>query len=187
MDLSPIKIEILETLLLHEKPVKAAQIAKELQKETPATQMHLIGLIRTGHAESPSKGQYVISAKGKQALGLPAVTKEKALSILQHAAHDKAFHFYAGLGKPLHVYAYDLLDFCDKLNKVHLDSVGFHYERGDFEAWFKALGDVELVKKVALLKNRKLSGEELRNKLHDLVETRCIDLSEIVGQNTPSQ
>ena len=82
-----------------------------------------------GLAESPKKGQYVISPKGKIALGLPEVTKEKAFEILTHTPGDKAFHFYAGIGKPMHLYAYDLSDFCNKLNTVGLETVSFHLTR----------------------------------------------------------
>jgi Ribonuclease R winged-helix domain len=189
MDLPTVKLEILEVLLLHEKPVKATTVAKELGKEGKeirAVQTRLFGLVRAGLAESPEKGQYTISQKGKISLGLPEVTKEKAHEILTKTPSDKAFHFYVGIGKPLHVYAYDLSDFCNKLNAVDLNTVSFHMERGDFEAWFKMLGDNEMAKKAALLKSRKLSGEELRDTLHALLGNRCIMLSEIAGQSVPS-
>jgi hypothetical protein len=56
MSLSPIKREILETMLLNDKPAKAAQIAKDNGKEFPSVMMHLIGLTRMGYAGSPEKG-----------------------------------------------------------------------------------------------------------------------------------
>ena len=71
MSLSPVKREILETLLLHDKPVRATQLAKETGKEFPPVMMHLIGLTRIGYAGSPEKSQYTIPEKGKRALGLP--------------------------------------------------------------------------------------------------------------------
>jgi hypothetical protein len=186
VDLSPAKHEVLEALLLHEKPAKAAQIAKEIGKEQPAVQMHLIGLVKVGFAETPQKGHYIISDNGKKALGLPELTKENAFSILAQTPRDRAFHFYLGIGNPLNIYAHDLLEFCDQVCKVNADSLKFHMERGDFEAWFKALGDVELTKRTALLKRKKLSGEELRQKILDVVENRCLMLSKIVGQKGPS-
>ena len=186
MDLSSVKHEILEALLLHEKPAKAAQIAKETGKEQPAVQMHLIGLVKMGYAESPQKGQYIISENGKKALGLPELTKENAFSILAQTPRERAFHFYVGIGKPLNIYAHDLLEFCDRVSKVNADSIKFHVERGDFESWFTALGDLELAKRTSLLKNKKLSGEELRQRIREIVENRCIILSKIVGQKAPS-
>jgi hypothetical protein len=177
MNLAPIKREILETMLLHDKPARAAQIAKEYGKKFPSVMMHLIGLTRMGYANSPEKGQYAITEKGKEALGIPKTNKENAIAILAHMPHEKAFHFYAGIGKPLNYYARDLQDFCDKILKVSVDSVEFHVNHGDFEAWFTGLGDVELARKTALLKEKKMSGEELRRKLHDIVENRRIVLA----------
>ena len=188
MELSPAKLEILEALLPHNRPVKAATVTKELGKqgkEAKAVQTHLFGLVRAGLAEAPNKGQYVISLKGMETLGLSEVTKEMACEILAQKP-ERAFHFYAGLGKPLHIYACDLADFCNKLNVVDVNSVSFHMSRGDFEAWIKMLGDVELAKKIALLNNRKISDEELRELLHTLVEKRCIMLTKVVGQSVPS-
>jgi hypothetical protein len=183
MDLSPVKREALEALLLHDKPVKAAQLAKEMQKEFPAIQMHLIGLAKIGYVDSPQKGHYVISAVGKKALDLPEPTKDEAMAILAPASSDKAFHFYAGVGEPLNVYAKDLLEFCDRVSEVALDSLEFHLRRGDFEAWFRSLGDVELAKKTGLLKTKKMEAEEMSVKLRELVEFRCLGLAEIVGKS----
>ena len=181
MDLSPAKHEILEALLLHDKPVKAAQLAKEMGKKFPAVQMHLIGLVKMGHAEAPQKGQYLISANGKKTLGLTETAKEKAQKILAKTTPDESFHFYAGIGKPLNVYAHDLLEFCDKVSQVRAESVEFHLSRGDFEAWFNALGDVELAKKIALLKGRKMKAEELQEKIREITANRYAYLSRVAG------
>jgi DNA-binding transcriptional ArsR family regulator len=187
MDFSPAKHEILEALLLHNQtPVKAAQIAKETRKPQPTVQMHLIGLVRMGYASSPQKGSYMISENGKRALGLPEVTMEKALAILASASRDKAFHFYADVGKPLYVFAHDLLEFCDWVSKVNVDSLQFHARRGDFEAWFRSLGDEELAMEIALLKTRNLTGEELREAIREAAESRCMTLSKMVGQAAQS-
>ena len=56
MALSPIKLEILEALLMCSKPAKAAEIAKDIGKDSKVVQMHLIGLTRTKDATSPEKG-----------------------------------------------------------------------------------------------------------------------------------
>jgi len=180
MSLSLVKHEILETLLLHDKPVRVTQIAKEIEKKFPSVMMHLIGLTRMGYANSPEKGQYAITEKGKKALGIPEITKENARAILAHTPRDRAFHFYAGIGNPLSLYAHGLQDFCDKILKVNVDSIEFHVNRGDFETWFAGLGDGELARKTALLKEKKMAGEELRRKLHEIVKNRCIVLAELV-------
>ncbi|MCW4009780.1 MAG: DUF5752 family protein [Candidatus Bathyarchaeota archaeon] len=185
MDLSPVKLEILEALLLHEKPVKAVEIAGETGKERPAVQMHLIGLVRMGYAESPAKGCYLISENGKKALGLPQVTKDLALKILGQTPHNKTFHFYTDIGKPLNIHAQDLLDFREKIGKINADSIMFHFSRGDFEAWFSSLGDAELAKETGLLKSKRLPVEKLREKIHELVESRCVKLSKAMEQASP--
>jgi hypothetical protein len=182
MSLSPIKQEILESMLLQEKPMKAMEIAKENKKEFPPTMMHLLGLTRMGYVKSPEKGQYIITAKGKEALGISETNKETATAILAYSPHDKAFHFYCDVGKPLNLHAHNLRDFANKVEKADAASVEFHIKRGDFEAWFIGLGDVELAKKVALLKQRNVVGEDLRRQLREIVIQRYITLAKLAGQ-----
>lgn len=183
MNLSAVKQEILEALFLHANPVRAVHLAQDMGKDFPPVMMHLLGLTRMGYVTSPEKGYYAISEAGKKALGLPTTTKEKAMEILAQTPWGRGFHFYAGIGKPLNLYANDLLDFCGKLAKISTDSVEFHVEHGDFEAWFASIGDVELAKKAALLKKKKLKGEELRRRLYEIAEGRCTALSKMVGES----
>jgi hypothetical protein len=179
MSLSPIKLEILETMLLNGKPMKAAQVAAENKKEFPSTMMHLLNLGKMGYVTSPQKGLYTLSDEGKKALGIQPVTKETAKTIIAYAPHDKSFNFYLDVGKPLHMHAHSLQDFANKIGKIDIKSIEFHTGRGDFEAWFKCLGDQELTKKAALIKARKFEGEQLRTLLHDVVEERCQELTKL--------
>jgi len=180
MSLSPTKHEILETMLLHDRPLRAIQIAKEIGKEFPSVMMHIIGLTRMGYTKSPEKGQYIITEKGKKALGVGEINPENAKTILAYMQPDKSFHFYASIGKPLSLHAHGLKDFRDKILKVDVESIEFHMNRGDFEAWFAGLGDAELAKKAALLKEKKIAGEELRKRLHGIVENRFIVLTRAI-------
>jgi hypothetical protein len=182
MSLSPIKQEILETMLLENKPQKAMDIAKETKKEYQPVNMHLLGLIKMGYVAMPEKGLYCITEKGKRAIGIPETTKEKAAAILAYAPHDKAFNFYVSVGKPLNIHAHNLRDFAHKLEHADVASVKFHTERGDFEAWLKSLGDEELAKKTALLKKKNLSSEDLREHLHEMCEQRYFELLKLSGQ-----
>ena len=182
MSLSPVKQEILEVMLLYEKPTRAIEIAKETKKEFPPVMMHLLGLARMGYVSSPEKGLYVITEKGKEALGLPKISKEKAVAILAYEPHDKAFGFYVDIGKPLNLHAHNLRDFANKLEKADIVSIEFHTRRGDFETWFNGLGDAELTKKVALLKQRNVVGEDLRMQLHEIVKQRYIELAKLAEQ-----
>jgi hypothetical protein len=185
MSLSTIKIEILETMLLNGKPMKAIQIAKETKKEFQPIMGHLLGLTRMGYTALPEKGQYTITKKGKEAIGIPETSKEKAKATLAYAPHEKSFLFYLEMGKPLNLHVHSLQDFANKLTRADINSIEFHMNRGDFEAWFKGLGDYELAKKTAILKEKKMVGEELRKKLHDMVEERCQELMKIADQITP--
>ncbi len=182
MSLSPIKKEILETLSRNDKALKATDVAKESGKDFKPTMMHILGLIRMGYVTSPEKGLYAITQKGKEALQMPDISKEKAEAILAYAPHDKAFHFYAGVGKPLNLHAHNIRDFAIKVEKADLESVQFHMNRGDFEAWFMGLGDADLAKKVAALKEKNVVGEALRTQLHEMVEQRYIELAKLAGQ-----
>ena len=187
MSLSPIKQEILETMLLNEKPLKAMEIAKEAKKEYQPVNMHLLGLIKMGYVSKPEKGLYAITEKGKKAIGITETTKEKAAAIIAYAPHDKAFNFYVTVGKPLSLHAHNLRDFTHKLDKADVASVEFHMQRGDFEAWFKGLGDEELAKKTALMKKKNFVGEDLRKQLHNVVELRYIELAKLSGQPIPTE
>jgi hypothetical protein len=185
MSLPPIKKEILETMLLEDEPQKAADIAKEAHKEFQPVMMHILGLVRMGYVSSPSKGLYIITAQGKKALGIPEITKDKATQILAYAPHDKAFNFYKSMDNPLGIHAHNLRDFTVKIDKVDTASLEFHVKRGDFEAWFKCLGDEELVKKMALLKQRNLTGEHLREHLHEAVDKHFHELAVLAGEVFP--
>jgi DNA-binding PadR family transcriptional regulator len=182
MSLSPIKQEILETALLHEKPMKAVEIAKETKKEFKPVMMHLLGLVRMGYVGSPEKGYYMITEKGKEALGVPEIDKEKAKAILAYSSHNRVFHFYADMDKPLNMHAHNLRDFANKLDRIDIASIDFHTKRGDFEAWFIGIGDVELAKKLALLKQRDITGDDLRRHLREIIEARYAALAKLADQ-----
>jgi len=179
MGLSLVKRSILETMWAIDKPVKPSEIAREIGQSFPSTMMHIIGLNRMGYASSPEKGYYVVTEKGKEALGFPKVDKMKAKAILANLAPEKSFRFYADIGRPLDIYANSLQDFCDKISKIQTDSIEFHINRRDFETWLNELGDFELARRIELIREKKTSGEELREKVYETLKKRCIALAEI--------
>jgi len=186
MSMSPVKRLILETMWVIDKPLKATDIAKDTRLTFPTIMMHIIGLTRMGYLEHREKGFYTITEKGKKTLGFPEVDKEKAEEILAYLPLEKSFHFYAAVGKPLNIHAASLQDFCDKILKVDMSSVEFHVNRGDFEAWFMALGDIELARKTLLTKEQKILGEELRKKLFEIVKSRYDELAKIIKNEVAS-
>jgi hypothetical protein len=168
-------------MLIQTKPEKTADIAQEIKEEPRMVSMHLLGLIRMGYVSTPEKGKYVLTEKGKQALSTPQTTKEAAQAILSYKAHEGAFNFYSDIGKPLNMHAHTLRDFANKIEKIDISSIQFHVGRGDFEAWFKGIGDLELAKEASMLKKKALTGENLREQLHEMVEKRYEALLKLAG------
>ncbi len=187
MSISPVKRLILETMWVLDKPAKAAEIAKDTGVNFPSVMMHVLGLDRMGYIAKPEKGFYIITEKGKKTLGLPEIDKQKANEILAYLPLEGSFHFYADYGKNLNVYAASLQDFCEKVMTIDMDSIEFHSNRGDFEAWFMGLGDVELARKALLIKEQKMSGDALRKKLYEVVKNRYEELSKIRKQADTSE
>jgi len=179
MSVSPVKRLILETMWMLDKPSKPAEIAKDTGVNFKQAWMHLLGLTKMQYVSSPEKGFYIITEKGKKSLGIPEVDKQKATEILKYLPMEKSFHFYADIGKPLDAFATSLGDFCDKIQKVDSSSIEFHVRRGDFEAWFTSIGDVELTRKTLLVREQKMLGEDLRRKLHGIVRKRFDELGNI--------
>ena len=179
MSLSSIKHLILEHVWMFGKPTKPADVAKSVNMNFSTVMMHLIGLAKMEYVSSPEKGFYAITEKGKKALGLPEISKQKATEILRHLSAEKAFHFYTDIGKPLNITADSLGAFCEKIQKIHSNSIEFHLHRGDFEAWVTELGDTELAKKISIIKKQKTSAEDLRKKLSETMQKRYEELTKI--------
>ena len=170
--ISKAKTEILETLWRSGKPLTIKEISERVNLKRRSVNMHMLKLKNAGYVSSPERGSYIITEAGKEQLGLPALTIERAKFILREVPAEKAFHFYAGIGRPLGVTARSLSEFCEKILSVDLESVIFHMKRGDFELWIHYLGDVELAKRLRHIRDN-LTGEDLRKELHETIKARC--------------
>ena len=142
---------------------------------------YLLGLIKAKYVSVPQKHYYTITPLGKQALGLPKVDQKFASNILRPVSVENAFHFYYGLNQHSGVYADSLKDFVDKIQQVDVKSIEFHVPRKDFELWIRSLGDLELSKKLGLLRMRNLSGENLRKTLYETINSRCEELAKLAA------
>jgi predicted transcriptional regulator len=182
MQLNPIKKMILEALWQKEKPVKPLEIARQLGIKNQQAMMHLLNLKSMGYVSSPERNHYIITQLGKEALGLAKITKDQATQILHPTPPEKAFHFYTELGKYSGIYADSLQDFCDKIQKIDIETIKFHMPRKDFENWLQHLGDDELAKKITMLREQGLSGEELRQKIYETTKYRCEELKKLTIQ-----
>src|SRR5271157_3208558 len=81
-------------------------------------------------------------------------TNEKSVEILRTVPDEKGFHFSTAPGSFTGETATSLEDFKRKLQIAPAESVSFHLQRGDFQKWIaETIGDVELAKKVSLIKS----------------------------------
>ena len=182
MSASKIRGKILEALWAAGKPMKLEDIAKKIDIGASSTMGYLLGLIKAKYVSVPQKHYYAITNLGKKALGLPKIDKKLALKILGALPLEKAFHFHTGINQYLGVYANNLKDFADKIQKIDLTSIEFHLPRRDFELWIRDLGDPELSKKISLIRRTSLSGENLRKEVYETVRSRYEELTKLTLQ-----
>ncbi len=108
-------------------------------------------------------------------------SKRDATRALRTVAPDKAFHFYSEIAKPLGTSSKSLVEFADIVDGIDPSSVKFHLERGDFESWFKMLGDQQLASQVASMRGKNISPEELGARVSSTVRLRISQLQKIAG------
>jgi hypothetical protein len=109
------------------------------------------------------------------------IKRDEAANALRSVMLDEAFYFYREIGHPLGVTAKSLDEFAPIVKGIDPSSVRFHVERGDFDSWFSMLGDKALAEQIATLRGKKISPDELREKVSSMVRTRVDQLHEIAG------
>lgn len=88
------------------------------------------------------------------------------------------FHFYLDIGSYTGTSAASYEDFLASIKKVNAKSLSFHVKRGDFEKWASdTLKDEKLAKEIGKLRNGRLQGQALRNRLYSIVSKRHKELS----------
>ena len=179
MSASKIRGKILWVLWAAGKPMTLQGIAKTAELTFSSTMEYLPGLRKAKYVSVPQEQHYAITNLGKHAIGLPKVDKNLASKILNPTPTERGFHFYYGLNQHSGIYADSLKDFVDKIQKVDLKCIEFHIPRKDFELWIRSLGDLELSKKLELLRMRQLSGENLRKELYETVNSRYEELKKL--------
>lgn len=176
MSASKIRGKILVILWAAGKPLTLQEIADKLGLNSSSTMGYLLGLIKAKYVSVPETHQYMVTNLGKQAIGMPIIDKNLALNILKPVSLEKAFHFYYDLDQYSGIYSNSLEDFADKLKTIDLNSIEFHAPRKDFEFWIRALGDIELAKKVELIRMKNLTANDLRNEIHQTISSRLGEL-----------
>jgi predicted transcriptional regulator len=181
MNASKIRGKILQVLWAAGKPMTLQGIAEKAGLTSSSTTEYLSELIKAKYVSAPKEQYYTITNRGKQALGLPKVDKKLALNIMTPVSLEKAFHFYYGLNQHSGIHSNSLKDFVDKIQTVDLRCIEFHVTRKDFELWIRSLGDLELSKRLELLRMEHLSGENLRKKLYETVNSRYEELKKLTA------
>jgi hypothetical protein len=103
-------------------------------------------------------------------------TEEKNLMILRIVPFEYGFHFTTDKGVYSGLTATSLDDFAEKLRDVDVNSVNFHYYRGDFQRWIdNTLGDTDFANKLCFI-DPKISGEQLRKELLKMLDRRIHEL-----------
>lgn len=98
--------------------------------------------------------------------------RELASRILRTVPIPEAFLFFMDIGQYDGEFATCLADFCEKLKKIPLKSMEFHFKRGDFERWIReTLTDEYLANRISKI-DRSARGEELRTAIQRIVKNR---------------
>jgi hypothetical protein len=104
------------------------------------------------------------------------IEKPKNLNLLKTVPFESGFHFYAEQGKYTGITVCSVVEFAEKLQTVPIQSVTFHFQRQDFQKWFKnTIGDEELAKRIDQIKAG-TQEEDLRKELSQTVQNRIAEL-----------
>ena len=115
------------------------------------------------------------------------ISNSKIIKILSHVPSEAEFRFYSAIDQNTGESAASLEIFSEKLEKISLDSVKFHFQRGDFQKWIQhTLGDNVLAKEISQISDQ-LSGEDLREKLLKTIRARIAKLKRLHGEVATSQ
>ncbi len=104
------------------------------------------------------------------------IEKPKNLNLLNTVPFENGFHFYTEHGKYTGITASSTVEFAEKLQTVPIQSVTFHFQRQDFQKWFKnTIGDEELATRIDQIKAGP-QDENLRKELFKTVQHRITEL-----------
>jgi hypothetical protein len=101
---------------------------------------------------------------------------EAAQKILSSVPYAQGFHFFMPDGHYTGETAMSLCSFLRDMGSIDEQSIKFHFDRGDFQKWLRTtIGDEELALTIDKL-DKRTPGENLREKLADLVQKRISEL-----------
>ena len=171
--ISKVKKQILSLMWEAEKPITLKEVSEKIGCKARSANMHLLGLVKLGHVSKSKKGYYRITNSGREAIGFPKINKRFAEKALSKPSAEKAFHFFRGIDQPTGILSDSLVDLCDKIKTLDIEPIEFHMSRGDFENWVSSLGDVELAKRLRMVRQRNLAGQTLKERIYETLRSRC--------------
>ena len=91
---------------------------------------------------------------------------------------ENSFQFYTELGKNTGITASSTVEFAEKLRIIPIQSVTFHFQRQDFQRWFKiVIGDEKLAERIDQINVWIHPDENLRKELSETVQNRVTELT----------
>ena len=100
------------------------------------------------------------------------------LNLLKTVPFEDGFQFFTELEKNTGITASSTVEFAEKLQIIPIQSVTFHFQRQDFQRWFKNnIGDEELAKRIDQINVWTHDDENLRKKLSETVQNRIDELT----------
>ncbi len=99
---------------------------------------------------------------------------------LRNVPKEEAFYFFTSIGNYTGQAATSLDEFLEKIRKVSVKSLEFHLYREDFERWMTlTLGDIKFADEIKGLRNAKVVGNVLRDRLLFIVSRHVKKLKNI--------
>lgn len=112
------------------------------------------------------------------------IDPQTAARVLRKLQPSEAFWFFTDIGQYANESSASFTDFAEKLGKVPLKSIEFHFKRRDFENWIrKTLADEYLADKIGKI-HIPTQGEELRKTMQEMVKNRLCQLKSITQVKT---
>ena len=104
------------------------------------------------------------------------VSEEAAQKILSSVPYDQGFHFFMRDGHYSGETAMSLCSFLRDMGRVDIQSIKFHFDRGDFQKWLRnTIGDEELARMVDKIDKEIPEGKSFR-KVGEMVQKRISEL-----------
>lgn len=102
------------------------------------------------------------------------------LTLISHRRlvnQEEAFYFCFSLDQYTGESAASLKEFAMKIKEIDIESLEFHFQRGDFEKWIIGIfRDKKLAEEISNLRKKSSFGESLRNQLHNIILTRSREM-----------